>query len=150
MKPGLSRTTAISHSRIGLVSSWPPTVVHRRWWQIVGGYSIEFSPGMSSDNDLAMKLWHVGCRHFIGLADSRVYHFQCKSTGRIVRNNGNKTFMKKWGMTQSFFNRYYLRRGEKWAGRLENPVIDRRNFADYVRKTFSLVSRITHCLPLSS
>lgn len=101
-------------------SSWPPTVVHKRWWQIVGGYSIEFSPGMASDNDLAMKLWHAGCRHFIGIADSRVYHFQCKSTGRIVRNNGRKTFMQKWGMTLSFFNRFYLRRGEA----LQSPLSD--------------------------
>lgn len=114
-------------------SSWPPTVVHKRWWQIVGGYSIEFSPGMSSDNDLAMKLWHAGCRHFVGFGDSRVYHFQCKSTGRIKRNNGGKTFMKKWGMTQSFFNKYYLRRGEVWCGDLTAPISCFDNLWDRVR-----------------
>jgi GT2 family glycosyltransferase len=114
-------------------SSWPPTVVHRRWWHIVGGYSIEFSPGMSSDNDLAMKLWHAGCRHFIGIADARVYHFQCKSTGRIVRNDGGKTFMQKWGMTQSFFNNYYLKRGLPWQGPLEMPAKSIGNLWDRLR-----------------
>lgn len=93
-------------------STWPPTLVHRRWWQAVGGYSLEFSPGMGSDNDFSMKMWTAGCRVFLGVGDSLVYHFMCKSTGRIVKNNGRKQFMRKWGMTSSLFDRYYLRRGE--------------------------------------
>lgn len=93
-------------------ATWPPTLVHRRWWHAVGGYSIEFSPGMSSDNDFSMKMWAAGCRIFIGVGDSLVYHFMCKSTGRIVKNDGRKQFMRKWGLTSSLFDRYYLRRGE--------------------------------------
>jgi GT2 family glycosyltransferase len=93
-------------------STWPPTLVHRRWWHAVGGYSSEFSPGMSSDNDFSMKMWTAGCRVFLGVGDSLVYHFMCKSTGRIVKNNGRKQFMRKWGITSSLFDRYYLRRGE--------------------------------------
>ncbi|MFC5523449.1 glycosyltransferase family 2 protein [Polaromonas jejuensis] len=93
-------------------ATWPPTLVHRRWWHAVGGYSTEFSPGMSSDNDFSMKMWAAGCRVFLGVGDSLVYHFMCKSTGRIVKNNGRKQFMRKWGMTSSLFDRYYLRRGE--------------------------------------
>ena len=93
-------------------ATWPPTLVHRRWWHAVGGYSSEFSPGMSSDNDFSMKMWAAGCRIFLGVGDSLVYHFMCKSTGRIVKNNGRKQFMRKWGITSSLFDRYYLRRGE--------------------------------------
>lgn len=93
-------------------ATWPPTLVHRRWWHAVGGYSTEFSPGMSSDNDFSMKMWAAGCRIFLGVGDSLVYHFMCKSTGRIVKNNGRKQFMRKWGMTSSLFDRYYLRRGQ--------------------------------------
>jgi GT2 family glycosyltransferase len=93
-------------------STWPPTLVHKRWWHAVGGYSSEFSPGMSSDNDFSMKMWAAGCRVFLGVGNSLVYHFMCKSTGRIVKNNGRKQFMRKWGMTSSLFDRYYLRRGE--------------------------------------
>ena len=26
-------------------ATWPPTLVHKRWWHAVGGYSSEFSPG---------------------------------------------------------------------------------------------------------
>ena len=93
-------------------STWPPTLVHKRWWQAVGGYSLEFSPGMSSDNDFSMKMWAAGCRIFLGVGDSLVYHFMCKSTGRIVKNNGRKQFMRKWGITSSLFDRYYLCRGD--------------------------------------
>ena len=93
-------------------ATWPPTLVSKRWWFRVGGYSSEFSPGMSSDNDFSMKLWHAGCRIFLGVGDSLVYHFQCKSTGKVKKNDGGKQFLNKWGMRQSVFDRYYLRRGQ--------------------------------------
>jgi hypothetical protein len=92
-------------------ATWPPTLVARRWWFRVGGYSTEFSPGMSSDNDFSMKLWHAGCRRFVGAGDSLVYHFQQKSTGKVARNDGGRQFLDKWGMRQSTFDRFYLRRG---------------------------------------
>ena len=92
-------------------ATWPPTLASKRWWFKVGGYSSEFSPGMSSDNDFSMKLWHTGCRIFLGVGDSLVYHFQCKSTGKVKKNDGGKQFLHKWGMCQSVFDRYYLRRG---------------------------------------
>ena len=97
-------------------ATWPPTLVHRNWWFKCGGYSTELSPGMSSDNDFSMKLWHAGCRHFIGVGNSLVYHFQCKSTGKVVKNDGRRQFLDKWGMTQSTFDRYYLRRGQALTG----------------------------------
>ncbi|OHC90972.1 MAG: glycosyl transferase, partial [Sideroxydans sp. RIFOXYB12_FULL_59_6] len=105
-----------------LGATWPPTLVSRRWWFKVGGYSSEFSPGMSSDNDFSMKLWHAGCRVFLGVGDSFVYHFQCKSTGKVKKNDGGRQFLMKWGMRQSVFDRYYLRRGKVAQGlKLEEP-----------------------------
>lgn len=103
-------------------ATWPPTLVSKRWWFKVGGYSSEFSPGMSSDNDFSMKLWHAGCRVFLGVGDSLVYHFQCKSTGKVKKNDGGRQFLHKWGMRQSVFDRYYLRRGTPAQGlHLEEP-----------------------------
>ncbi|MBI5659779.1 MAG: glycosyltransferase [Nitrosomonadales bacterium] len=101
-------------------ATWPPTLVHRKWWFRVGGYSSEFSPGMSSDNDFSMKLWSAGCRVFIGAGDSLVYHFQSKSTGKVKKNNGGKQFLNKWGIRQAVFDRYYLRRGQP-AGTMRLP-----------------------------
>ncbi len=95
-----------------LGSTWPPTLLPRWMWTEVGGYSTELSPGMSSDNDLSMKLWHAGCRTFIGLGDSFVYHFACVSTARIVKNDGRLQFLHKWGISQRDFDRICLHRGE--------------------------------------
>jgi GT2 family glycosyltransferase len=107
-------------------ATWPPTLVSRRWWFKVGGYSSEFSPGMSSDNDFSMKLWHAGCRIFLGVGDSLVYHFQCKSTGKVKKNDGGRQFLNKWGMRQSVFDRYFLRRGQTARGLiLEEPEDNR-------------------------
>lgn len=102
-------------------SAWPPTVVSRRMWTLVGGYSVEFSPGMSSDDDFAIKMWFAGCRLFKGIAKSRIYHFQAKSTLRIEKNDGRRQFLYKWGMNQSTFNRYYIKRGTPFQGSLQDP-----------------------------
>jgi glycosyltransferase involved in cell wall biosynthesis len=49
-------------------ATWPPNIVHKDIWDLVGGYSIEFSPGMYSDPDFSMKLWTLGIRYFKGLS----------------------------------------------------------------------------------
>jgi hypothetical protein len=95
-----------------LGATWPPTLVTRELWERVGGYSVEFSPGMSSDNDFSMKLWQAGCRVFLGVGDSLVYHFSETSTRRIRKNDGRRQFLLKWGLPQSGFDRLYLRRGQ--------------------------------------
>lgn len=85
-----------------------PTLVHRKWWSMLGGYSLEFSPGMSSDDDLLMKFWVAGCRTFRIVGASRFYHFGCASTGRIKHNLGGRIFVMKWGVTQIEFHRLYM------------------------------------------
>jgi GT2 family glycosyltransferase len=103
-------------------STSPPNIVHRDIWDLVGGYSIEFSPGMYSDPDFSMKLWQLGIRLFKGVGKSRVYHFGSKSTGRIIRNNGYFTFISKWGMSSSTLTRHLLRRGQPFDGLLHTPA----------------------------
>lgn len=104
-------------------ASWPPNVVHKDIWDLVGGYSIEFSPGMYSDPDFSVKLWTAGVRIFKGVAASRVYHFGSVSTKRIVKNKGYYMFISKWGFTQSLFSNYFLKRGEPYTGPLSAPNI---------------------------
>ncbi len=96
-------------------STWPPTVVHRDIWDLVGGYSIEFSPGLGSDPDFSRKLVEVGVRHFKGVGKSLVYHFVSKSTSRINGNNGRKTFLRKWNLTQRQFRDHYIRLGQPYT-----------------------------------
>ncbi len=93
-------------------ATWPPNVVHKDLWDLVGGYSIEFSPGMYSDPDFSAKLWMAGVRLFKGVDSSRVYHFEARSTHRIVKNDGSLQFLRKWGITSGSFIRDILHRGE--------------------------------------
>lgn len=103
-------------------ATWPPNIVHINTWDLVGGYSTEFSPGMYSDPDFSMKLWHAGVRLFKGAASSRVYHFGSKSTLRIKKNNGYRQFIKKWGITPGLFNTTYIKRGEIFTGPSVEPT----------------------------
>jgi GT2 family glycosyltransferase len=87
-----------------------PTLVRRADWNLVGGYSIEFSPGMSSDDDFLMKLWLAGCRSYRVIGSSIVYHFACKSTHKVRRNQGGREFLLKWGISQRAFKRNCIAR----------------------------------------
>jgi glycosyltransferase involved in cell wall biosynthesis len=96
-------------------ATWPPNIVHRDIWDLVGGYSIEFSPGLYSDPDFTAKLVLAGVRHFKGIDKSRVYHFEARSTERVKKNKGNRQFLFKWGITSSSFMHYVMHRGEPFA-----------------------------------
>ena len=105
-------------------SHWAPHVVHRDIWNKIGGFSEEFNPGDGSDSDLNMKLWNSGVRIFKGLNDFKVYHFGSISMRKkkdLIRNNGTKTFLKKWGITHRFFFKHYLKTGTIYNGPLTNP-----------------------------
>lgn len=102
-------------------SNWYPLAIHRNLWNLVGGLSVEFTPGMYSDPDFMMKLWQAGVRYFKGVSKSRSYHFISRSVRRIKKNDGRKQFLKKWGISNSTFRRYYLHLGEPFKGYLKEP-----------------------------
>ena len=103
-----------------------PHLVSKRMWDLVGGFSEEFNPGIASDPDFNMKLWKAGVRIFKGLNDFKVYHFGSLTTRKkknFVQNRGDKTFLKKWGITTKFFKKHYLRSKTKYDGPLNEPNI---------------------------
>jgi glycosyltransferase involved in cell wall biosynthesis len=122
-------------------ATWPPNVVHKRIWDMVGGYSIEFSPGLYSDPDFSMKLWRAGLRMFKGVSSSRVYHFGGKSTARMVKNSGYYTFISKWGMTARTFTKKFLRSGESFNGPLSEPVL---SFSVSIKNGFKRLQGLLH------
>ncbi len=121
-------------------ATWPPNIVHKDIWDLVGGYSIEFSPGMYSDPDFSMKLWQMGIRLFKGISKSRVYHFAAKTTKRIskTKNDGYNIFINKWGMSSKTFTDKYLLRGKIYNGPLKSPKID------FGTKTKNRIKKITN------
>tara|TARA_Y100000590_G_scaffold274281_1_gene307979 strand:+ start:23076 stop:23957 length:882 start_codon:yes stop_codon:yes gene_type:complete len=95
-------------------SHWAPHLIHKDFWDKIGGFSEEFNPGIGSDPDLNMKLWKAGVRIFKGLESFRVYHFGSvvlRKKKNFTKNNGTKTFLLKWGITPKFFVKYYLKGG---------------------------------------
>lgn len=94
-------------------STLPPNIVHRDIWDLVGGYSVEYSPGMYSDPDFTAKLWFCGIRYMKGISASRVYHFETKTTTRIKCNNGRIQFLYKWGITAASFRRIFTHSNTK-------------------------------------
>ena len=93
----------------------PPTVVHRDIWDLVGGYSVEFSPGMASDPDFNAKLWMAGVRVFKGVGRSLIYHFKSVSVNRIVKNDDPGQFLRKWGLTVRAFGQQILHYDQLWT-----------------------------------
>lgn len=114
-------------------ATWPPNLVHKKTWDLVGGYSIEFSPGLYSDPDFSMKLWMAGIRLFKGVGASRIYHFGGKSTKRMVKNRGYYTFISKWGMSSRTFTKNFLRSGKAFDGALEDPP---KSFSFKIKNSF--------------
>ncbi len=101
--------------------NWYPLLMHRHIWNLIGGLSTEYTPGMASDPDMMMKLWHCGVRYYKGVSESRVYHFGSKSTARVKKNDGNKQFLLKWNISKSTFFEFYLRLGKVFIGNTDEP-----------------------------
>ncbi|MBP1618432.1 MAG: glycosyl transferase family 2 [Bacteroidetes bacterium] len=120
-------------------SCWPPNVMHIDCWDIIGGMSVEFSPGMYSDPDLARKLWEIGVRTFKGKGDSLVYHFGQRSTKRIRKNKGAKTFTLKWGISARTFMKSYLCIGSDAVNTLPDYTLASKSKAN------QLIKRIKSC-----
>ena len=111
---------------------WAPHLIHRSYWNKIGGLSEEFNPGIGSDPDLNFKLWKNNVRIFKGLEKFRVYHFgsiSLRKKNDLVRNKGAKSFLLKWGITVDFFKKYYLRTGTKYIGPLNEPA---KNFTYFI------------------
>jgi glycosyltransferase involved in cell wall biosynthesis len=106
---------------------WPPSCVHKTYWEKIGGFGEEFNPGIGCDPDLNMKLWKAGVRIFKGLSNLRVYHFASivlRKKKNFKRNNGAKTFLIKWGISIRFFIKFYLRGPRLVDGKIESNKYD--------------------------
>lgn len=125
-------------------ATWPPNVVHKNIWDLIGGYSIEYFPGLYSDPDFSMKLYEAGVRHFRGIDASRAYHFGSKTTERVKLNYGNKQFLNKWGITSASFTRFFLKRGQNFQGEIvvnsSNMALKRALIKSNIKRIFWLLS----------
>ena len=123
-------------------SHWSPHLIHKSIWNKIGGFSKEFDPGYASDTDITMKLWKIGIRTFKGINKFRVYHFGSITTRKkreLVRNQGHRLFLKKWGISSNLFIKFYLRSNTLYDGPLsDQPKMSPGFFLEYVRCKFKL------------
>jgi len=112
---------------------WQPSLIPKKTWEKVSGFSEEFTPGLGSDPDFNMKLWNEGVRLFKGLGKCRVYHFSSVSLRKKAWNNGAKTFLLKWGISIKFFKKYYLKSDTPFKGPLTEPVKNLMYYFDLMK-----------------
>ena len=86
----------------------------RKDWDLVGGFCEEYVPGYGHDPDFAASMWKKGCRTFVGLADSLVYHFGSKTTKRVKSEPYRHIFKRRHGWELDEFAAQKLRRGDPW------------------------------------
>ena len=123
-------------------SHFAPHCVHKDVWERVGGFSEEFNPGIGSDPDFNMKLWKIGVRIFKGLNLFKVYHFGSLTTRKnkkIKQNRGDITFLKKWGISTSFFKRHYLKSKTIYKGPLSEPNKNFFYFLELIKCKFKFL-----------
>ena len=117
-------------------SHFAPHLIEKSMWEKIGGMSEEFNPGIGSDPDLNMKLWNEGVRIFKGINNFKVYHFGSLTTRKnneIIQNRGDKTFLKKWGITTKFFKKHYLKSRTKYMSELKNPIKNLNFYIDFIK-----------------
>lgn len=94
-----------------------PAITQRSAWEKIGGYPEEFSPALGSDDGICKELWNIGCRNFVSVPDSLVYHFQGQSTSRVSSPNSDnrkKIFKNLYNIyPEEFFNE--IKRGTIWT-----------------------------------
>jgi len=125
-------------------SNWYPLLLHKNIWNSIGGLSIELTPGISSDPDMMIKLWHCGVRYFKGVSKSRIYHFVSRTVKRVKGNNGNNQFLLKWGLAKSTLFDAYLRLGEKFIDPTPPPDWSKfrsKLIRDKIKRIFSVWRR---------
>ena len=96
-----------------MVSTWTPLLVAKADWDAVGGFDEAYFPGYGSDPDLAMNFYRRGCRAFVGVGSSLVYHFSRRTISRFDTAglaDPSAVFRAKWGMRwRKFFRKSMFR-----------------------------------------
>lgn len=132
-----------------------PGLVHKDLWNKVAGWSEEFSPTGGDDTDFAMKLWASNVRIFKGLGKCSAYHFGSVTTRKkdkklftYLGSRGNKIFLKKWGFSINFFEKYYLKSGldgrkqlifNEYKGALSEPIKNLKFYIELSKSKLQLL-----------
>jgi glycosyltransferase involved in cell wall biosynthesis len=91
-----------------------PLLINREHFVNIGGYDTDFDPGVGAELGLGKRMYDSGCRDFIALKKSLVYHFSSKTTNKVRKNNigqrRDETFERKYNMTRNHFIKDVLKK----------------------------------------
>jgi GT2 family glycosyltransferase len=84
-----------------------PILVPKFMLEEVGYLDERYWPGWGVDHDLPKSLYEKGCRNFVMLGNSRVYHFSSATFKKLKpednKKDGQDVFVSKWGLTYEQF-----------------------------------------------
>jgi glycosyltransferase involved in cell wall biosynthesis len=96
-----------------------PLLLRRTDFERVGGYDTDFDPGVGAELCLAKRFWDIGCRTFVCVMDSFVYHFSSSSLNKVNRatlaQRRDVIFEEKYGITRESFNKDCIRKFQPWS-----------------------------------
>ena len=101
-----------------------PLLIHRSLWSKMKGADEKyFGPGF--EEGLSKNAWDAGCRTFVQVPNSRVFHFQSTSTSKLNRQNPgyfqaqrDMDFFNQHGITIKEFNKDYIKRGTEYINEI--------------------------------
>ena len=77
-----------------------PICMPKTLWDEFGGVDMSYPYGIATDHDIPASAYSVGCRNFVMLAKSRVYHFVTQTVRKLPpRSSNEEVFKTKWGMS---------------------------------------------------
>lgn len=84
-----------------------PITMPKALWDEFGGVDTRYQYGIATDHDIPASAYKAGCRDFIMLGKSRVYHFISQTVRKLPvnRSDGQKTFLEKWGISVDEFRK---------------------------------------------
>jgi glycosyltransferase involved in cell wall biosynthesis len=83
-----------------------PISMPKTLWDEMGGVDTDYPLGFSTDHDIPARAYAVGCRNFVMLGNSRLYHFISGTNNKLPKKpNGDSTFLSKWGITVEEFRK---------------------------------------------
>jgi len=98
-------TTPSKYAKMDTTQYSHPITMPRTLWNEMGGVDTGYQYGMGTDHDIAASAYKAGCRNFIMLGKSRVYHFISQTVRKLPRDkpDGQTYFKDKWGITVDEF-----------------------------------------------
>ena len=86
-----------------------PILFPSKMLQDVEYFDQQYWPGWASDHDIAMKCSRVGCKNFVMLGNSHVYHFSSATFNKLKSEDrakdGQDIFKRKWNISVDEFRR---------------------------------------------